>query len=339
MNMKHLDPESLSVSLPSFSDSTSPPKEMQENGRAVLRNIAVGYESRLLNRPATPTISFPQQVPARGRHVPAASSVLSDPLKHPTADGGQQALVTIAEKVPPDNTRSGVDESEAVSKHEHEAACQSGYQEGFELGLREGRHAGITEGRNAARQELEKEIRAVKESAAARLTQLDQLLAAFPAQIRQSLEAAEDDMVALCHEVICRILGEQMKARDGIANGVRQAVRTAASSSMVKGIVRIHVHPHDVALLQEDEGLADWLRQQCETNSGVRWVADEQVQIGGCVIHTAEGTLDARLDTQLAALRQLLLQHKSSTVTAVSPAMGARAQSGKVVHAQQESSI
>jgi len=39
----------------------------------------------------------------------------------------------------------------------------------------------------------------------------------------------------------------------------------------------------------------------------VSFEADKRVVLGGCFIDTREGTLDARLETQLAAFTQLLL--------------------------------
>ena len=63
--------------------------------------------------------------------------------------------------------------------------------------------------------------------------------------------------------------------------------------------VVVHLHPDDLdALSREDRGSDDGAWQ---------WVGDSSVQLGGVILRSPEGSLDARLETQLAALREALL--------------------------------
>jgi flagellar biosynthesis/type III secretory pathway protein FliH len=39
----------------------------------------------------------------------------------------------------------------------------------------------------------------------------------------------------------------------------------------------------------------------------VHWAADKSIELGGCVIETDGGTLDARLETQVEGLRAALV--------------------------------
>jgi flagellar assembly protein FliH len=208
--------------------------------------------------------------------------------------------------------QAGRAEAEGALRGAQESALQAGFKEGFERGVQEGRQQGLAEGREAGRQAVEREARSSQEAMAGRLAQLDQLLAALPAELGRRLASAEEDMVALCHAAVCRILGEQLVTPDGVVHCVAQAIREADGGSLLqtsdqRGLA-VHVHPVDLESLQVDPRLASWLSGEASTRSApVRWVADERVRLGGCLVRSSEGTLDARLETQLAALRSLLL--------------------------------
>jgi flagellar assembly protein FliH len=205
-----------------------------------------------------------------------------------------------------------VNAGEAAMRDKYEATLENGYRDAFDQGMVDGRQQGLTEGREVGRQAVEREARTAREERAARLAQLDRLLVAFPAEMERRLASAEEEMVALCHGVICRLLGEALVTREGVAHRVRQALRDAyghagngRSGTMQ---VAVHLNPRDLADLERDETVGAWMRLEASTRGVVGWVADAQVDPGGCVVRSGDGNLDARLETQMRALRQLLLR-------------------------------
>jgi flagellar assembly protein FliH len=236
--------------------------------------------------------------------------------------GDPSAPSTRSEATAPyqDGYRAGYGEAEVALRSAHESALQSGHRAGFERGLEEGRQQGVTEGVEAGRRAVEQDARAGLDAIAARVKLLDQLLSTMPAALEARLASSEDDMVALSHRVICRILGEQLVTGAAVADCVRRAIHDAAGAPMLHGSghpgFAIHVHPHDLELLAHDEGLARWLRQGYATKAaGVQWVADDSVRLGGCVVRSGEGSLDARIETQMAALREVLLHGRAAAAT------------------------
>jgi flagellar assembly protein FliH len=135
---------------------------------------------------------------------------------------------------------------------------------------------------------------------------LDQLLSSVRAEVGARIAAAEDEMIALSHAVVCRILGDRLVTREGLADAMRQAVRAAAAN----GDLTVRLHPEDLAQLQVDPTAAEFLDRSA---GKLHWIADDQVGRGGCVMTSSEGTLDARLETQLDSLRRVLLRTASST--------------------------
>ncbi len=193
-----------------------------------------------------------------------------------------------------------------------EAAFREGYERGQASGLEEGRARGFeqgqAEGRKAAESAVLQQSRTAQDRIGLMTERLEQWLALLPdhfqEQLTARLRAAEDDMVALSHAVICRILGERALTRDAVVEAVHAAVGQFADA-LGSGLLAIHVHPQDLALLEADPALAEWLGRLCA--GPIPWRPDETVQLGGCIVHTSQGGLDARLETQLAALQALLL--------------------------------
>lgn len=141
----------------------------------------------------------------------------------------------------------------------------------------------------------------------ARARVLEDLIAALPRQIEARLAAAEDDMLALCFEAVCRILGEQ---------AIRPEILRSQLASVIEGLggrklVAVHLHPEDLAALKRDQGS----RAVHTEGSDIEWIASAEVTLGGCILQSPEGGLDARLETQLQVLRHLLQQGRAAART------------------------
>lgn len=253
---------------------------------SVLRDVDVDTQPRLLSRPS------PSANADRAGTVvdPAQTEVAA--LNE--AAGYQQAV----EQGHRDGFEAGQQEGRALG-------TQQGYQEGFEQGKQEARDAA----EKLVRQEMEDAHRDVQE----RVALLDQLIDTLPSQIATRLRAVEDDMVALCHLIVCRILGERLVSAEGVASLVREAIDLvdgkASNHALQKPVATIHLHSRDLEKLRGDAQALTLLAQRLGTTpTAVPLVADDSVGIGGCVVHSHGGSLDARLATQMASLAGVLTQ-------------------------------
>jgi flagellar assembly protein FliH len=193
-----------------------------------------------------------------------------------------------------------------------EQAWQEGYQRGLIQGQEEGSRLGREEGFSNGRQEgfaaaekeslqsVQKAIDAAQAELRKREAQLVSLLEGVPARIADCLARAEDDMVALTHESVCSILGSTAVSPDG----VRQVVQRAMAQLRSSGQVVIRLHPADYQVFADAASLLPGRDVSC--------VSDGQVILGGCVIDYPQGTLDARLETQLRQFTDLLLRIRNS---------------------------
>lgn len=208
---------------------------------------------------------------------------------------------------------------QAAAVQIEEEARRRGHEEGLAKGLAEGRERAAEDARQAAAeaehkaardlearaerltQELQKQAQAAVE---ARVQALNGLIDALPPLIEARLSDAEDDMLALCFETVCRMLGEAA-AQPGV---VRAQLTQAMSRLRSRRLVAIHLHPDDLAALQRTQ---DATALALPGGEDVQWIASAEVALGGCILQSPEGGLDARFETQLHALRDLLLQSRA----------------------------
>lgn len=252
----------------------------------ILSQAALHAQPRLLLRPAA-------------ARLPAAQPVVPETVIEPMdAEVNPYSLTELHEKARREGFDAGVQQGR-----------ESGLAEGRAEGLRLGQEEGYLAGLKQSEQKTAQDLAAARDILHEREQQLQALLHALPQQIAGHLESAEDDMVALTYEAICRMLGDAFVTRAGASLAVRQALMQLAGRQSYA----VRVHPADFPLLQDDTVLAALKAK------GVVWQADERVALGGCLIDTADGTLDARLEVQLQELAALLLKvraEQSATLAA-----------------------
>lgn len=250
-----------------------------EASARVLRDAPTGLGHHLLRRPALPM--NPSTTPATGRTPPEAAAPA--PSAPPMSD-------------PPAAPTSAAD-------------TKAGYQAGYEEGLRAGAEAA-----RAALHDARQELRATFEGAIARV---QALASALHDEVAGRLDAAEEDMLALCHEVVARILGDAVVRPEVLRTLLQHATRELRG----RPLVAVHLHPDDLDLLTQGSGDMRALQPDGARDAPkVEWVASPGIALGGMVLHSPEGGLDARLETQLDALRQTVLHTRAARRARHAPA-------------------
>lgn len=171
------------------------------------------------------------------------------------------------------------------------AESETLFQEVHEGAAREGRRAGYEEGK---RQALEEETGAVD--------QARKLLESAFAVKKGIIAEAEPFLVELSVEVAKKVIGAELQVSPEL---VLEMSKKALRRSRVHGQITVcvnhkyfdHVQEHRSQLLELLDGQAE-----------VSIYPDHTVQDGGCVIRTHLGSVDARVDTQLAEIKQALLE-------------------------------
>ena len=249
----------------------------------VLRNVVLQDLPHALARPRRP--AGHQREPERPASGPAGVAI-ERPLAQPRSfDEGFAA---------------GYLEGMSAGRSAQQAEAENLLEKSRAKALDEARAEGLRRGKEEATEAVRKlQAQWVQDAQAAfkeRADRLESLIQGLSAQSARLAEEAEDDLVAMSFEIVCRILG----ARATTPIAVRGMVEHLLAQRSQVGLV-VHLHPEDFEQLRSEEG---GLSQA----SGWSWVSDAKIKLGGVMLRSAQGTLDARLEVQLEALRQTLLQ-------------------------------
>ena len=150
----------------------------------------------------------------------------------------------------------------------------------------EGLRTGLTEGTEAVAQETSQLLATIR--AAAQSGQ----------QLRDALVAgAERQVVELALEVARKILGHRARMEPEL---VLEMARKAMARTNYEEIVRIRVNPDQLALTGA-------MFAKLPDGADLLAEGDAGIDLGGCVVDTRAGMIDARLDTQVDQVGNVLL--------------------------------
>lgn len=171
------------------------------------------------------------------------------------------------------------------------AAAQQGMQEGKEQGIREG----LEQGRQQGEQEA--------------LRRWSELMGRWQGILQGTLDEKaaylqdrESLMVTLALETAAKILGHEVRGDHDLA---LQQARQAIARTIDRSRLLVHLNPKDLEAAKSADinsfHVVDGIKN-------LEFVADEKVNPGGAYVETDSGSIDARIETQLAELAKCLLE-------------------------------
>ena len=166
---------------------------------------------------------------------------------------------------------------------------------------RQGYAVGYAEGMAAGRADAE---RIVQQQAAAEKAIWREDIAAFIGHIETEREAAwtamEPQIISMVFELAKHVIKQEVEvSRDVALSVTRNALRRVVEG----GTLRIRVNAED---LQTVRGNREELLTLVDNIRHVEIIEDRRVGVGGCIVETDAGSIDARLETQLAEAASLL---------------------------------
>lgn len=223
----------------------------------------------------------------RGRAQAAAAVV---------AAGQSPAPVTLVADSPVVPVAPAVDIQALVNQARESVLAQ--FKDEAEKGRELGRQRGLQEGREEGAEE-------VRQKMAGELARVRGIADKLQASLDAGMQGLEQMAAAIAVEAVTKILGAQAATPEGILALVRQA----ASQNTSRDGVLVRLNAADLSTLRA----AGELEAELPSGGKVGWLADQSVEMGGCIVEAAGGELDARLETQVEALRAALLAARRST--------------------------
>ena len=229
--------------------------------------------SRLI-RPLSGAMTADQLKPPNIEDILAKLAKLQDAAKGQAAAILRQAHIS-AEKIRVDTQRM---------------AEKQGHAQGLEKGMQ----AGLEAGRKAGIEELRAQVEPVK-------ALLGQLLAALDEERKSLRKRALKDMVDLALGVAETVIKSAIAHDPSV---VERNLTRALELTLSKSRLEVLIHPSEVERIEK---LLPDLKDRFGELEDFMIVADERVTAGGCIVRSAEGSVDADIETQLAGLRRALV--------------------------------
>lgn len=158
-------------------------------------------------------------------------------------------------------------------------------QQRLETEVRSARDQAMREGEKLAREQAGVEIKAALDQVSRSLTDM----ASLRGRIRRD---TEKDLIALSLEIARRVLHRELSVDPDAIQGI---ARFALEKVQSRDLFRVRLHPaHERQFREVTQGLGNL--------SGVEVKADPALPLGGVVLETRGGDLDASIDTQLAEI-------------------------------------
>lgn len=135
--------------------------------------------------------------------------------------------------------------------------------------------------------------------------EMETALAAARAVVREARDAQagwnrvlEENLAAMATAVATRLIQREVACDPGLLHDL---VRQALAAFPPRQEIRVRVHPADLAALGPDGATPEG----CHDHD-VRWVADEGIVRGGCLLEGPDRIVDGRLDEGLKRIYQVL---------------------------------
>ena len=194
--------------------------------------------------------------------------VLDLPRIHETDDAAGQSRISPEEIL--DQARQQAQIIVMTARSEAEDVRRAAYDDGYRAGIEE---AGKTAEGLIAR--LEHDITAAAEDK------------------KDQLEALEPQILKLCREIVEKIIRHEIRTNSHVVvRTVKSCLRRIKNSDEV----RVRVSPQEVEAVRAQR---EELKSLAEGISGIHIVDDRRISPGGCVVESASGDIDARVETQL----------------------------------------
>jgi flagellar assembly protein FliH len=154
--------------------------------------------------------------------------------------------------------------------------------------------------REAREQGLAEGMRAAEESYRAKIGRVDSLSGALQDEREGFFDRVEPELVRLAVSIAEKILDQELELRPEL---VVDMVRSAMKRLRDRERLRVSVNPRD---FEQVRSARDDLIAAVDGVRKLEVVEDRRVDPGGCVIESQNGTLDARIRTQVDEITRAL---------------------------------
>lgn len=180
---------------------------------------------------------------------------------------------------------------------ELQASAQQAYEEAFAKGQEAGREQGYQEGYQQGEQTALDDMQATKQEA---LDKAQRLIKTSEQEVAQMFMDAEQQIVEIALAVAKKILAREIEDNPTtILPIVKEALSKVSDQNQI--LIRVNAEDYEMVLMAKRD-----LQLMVGRDNAINVTADHTVTAGGCIIETALGTVDARIDTKLELVQKAI---------------------------------
>ena len=213
----------------------------------------------------------------------------------------RQSILDDAQSFAEDHLKSATEEAERMLE-ETRSEIDAWWEErrGSDEALVESkREAGYAQGYQEGMQQAEQEIQQAYER---KLSEAQAVLEQAYKAKEQIIQEAEPFVVSLSCSVAEKVIGRQLALEPDIAV---EMVRKTLFRKRESGTITVCVSPQQFAYVH---AAREELSLAVDSQAELQIIPDSSVHDSGCVVRSALGSIDARIDTQLAEIKKALMQ-------------------------------
>jgi flagellar assembly protein FliH len=217
---------------------------------------------------------------------PAAAPAALNPgtAPAPLLSPANPAANSVKETKPVQNDLISKSDMQALLSREVESLRKTAEQAGYSAGYSKG----LAEAKGAASQHADN---------------ITELVHSIRHSLSVEIDGVEDVAIEIAYAAVCKMLGKSLPTLEGVRAMVGEMIKHAKQSEKLT----VRVAPADYRLIENH--LDELIKNKTEAD--IEFVPDEQVGMGGCLVESASGTLDGRLERQIELLRNTLVQARS----------------------------
>lgn len=164
-----------------------------------------------------------------------------------------------------------------------------------EIGQKMGFDAGYQDGYNQATEEAQNIIRSAETI----------VNGAYQSQ-KEILMNTEKDMLALIIAISKKVINKELRMQPDI---ILRLTEAAIKELKEREVVKLIVNPQSVVILKN---ASNALKQRINSLEIIKIIEDKSVPIGGVIVESASGKIDAQIDTQLEEIYNRLLDEATN---------------------------
>lgn len=189
--------------------------------------------------------------------------------------------------------------SQCLAEAENKAKeiTQKAYEEAHSQGHQEGREQGYQEGYSQGKQTVLDEMQQTMQKS---LEKAQHLIQTAEQEVAQMFLDAERQIVEIALTVASKVLAREIEDNPTtILPILKEALGKVSDQEQIA--IRVNPEDYEMVLMAKRD-----LQLMVGRDNAISITADHTVALGGCVIETALGTVDARLDTKLELVHKAI---------------------------------